>query len=619
MFILLFINLLIPQTFKLHHPGSEEIVNYEKYGRFKNVGTSKYKYTIINKQELKKAVGEGIFPNTESVLHDPQYIKMKNSGILEGNHWNFINTDNYQANFYKWATAPEEPGQKLFYTALSLEKSGNLIHAIKAYYAIVIHFPNSFGKTYWNTPWYVGPTSIDKIHFITRNNPQLKIKLIDARIQVVNKFDDNVNNDRFIVNPGKLITKPNIPQKIKNGDITKKIGKGICQLVQYSNNHWQVLINEKPTLIKAIAYQISKVGTSPDTGTLSPHRDWMIQDFNNNKILDVYETWVDKNFNNKKDPDEKNVGDFQLMKEMGVNAIRVYHHGYNKKLLQELYEKFGIMVLMGDFLGMYTIGSGAGWYEGTDYTNPAHKENMIESVKEMVNEYKDEPYVLMWILGNENNYGVVGDANSPGTGCRAKEQPQDYYRFVNEVAKIIKSIDPYKRPVAICNGDLLFLDIFAKYCDKIDVFGANVYRGAGFGNSFWQDIKDLTNKPVLITEYGCPAYAKGKSKIEIEQYQSEYHKQCWLDILYNSGDYDGVGNAIGGVVFEWIDEWWKAGPPPNFDPSIQETKGNFQGPFYDGWFYEEWLGIASQGNGTNSPFLRQLRKVYFTYKDLWKE
>ena len=609
-------------SFDLFDPGKEEIVDYEKYGRFINVGTEKYRYIITDKKGLAEAVGEGIFPNTESIQKDPTYIRLKNTGVLDGNHWDFVNIKDHQASFYKWATASEDPGVKLFYTALALEKAGLIKHAIKAYYAIVVHFPNTIGWTYWKTPWYIGPVAIDKIVYLTRKYPQLGIKLVGAKITIKNKFDNDIRNDVFIVNPGKII-KCNPAEQIEKTDVKtlkviKQIGEGNIKLVQYENKHWQLLVNDKPYIIKGISYSPCKVGLSPDAGTYNVTRDWMYDDYNKNGKPDgPYDAWVDKNRNNKQDKDELPVGDFQLMKEMGVNTIRLYHHGYNKNLLRDLYEKYGIMVLMGDFLGMYATGSGAGWYEGTDYTNRVHCQNMLQSVKDMVMEHKDEPYVLMWVLGNENNYAEVGDATKVGSGCRAKEQPEAYYKFVNEAAKLIKSLDQYQRPVAISNGDLLYLDYFAKYCPDVDVFGANVYRGPhGFGTSFWQDVKDMCDKPVLITEYGCPAYGKGFSLEEAEEFQAEYHKYNWLDIYYNTAGY-GIGNALGGVIFEWVDEWWKAGPPPQFDPSVQDKVPQFGAPFLDGWSYEEWFGICSQGNGKHSPFMRQLRKAYFVYKELW--
>ena len=37
----------------------------------------------------------------------------------------------------------------------------------------------------------------------------------------------------------------------------------------------------------------------------------------------------------------------------------------------------------------------------------------------------------------------------------------------------------------------------------------------------------------------------------------------------------------------------------------------------DGWSHEEWYGICGQGNGNNSPFLREVRQAYYSYKKMW--
>ena len=115
----------------------------------------------------------------------------------------------------------------------------------------------------------------------------------------------------------------------------------------------------------------------------------------------------------------------------------------------------------------------------------------------------------------------------------------------------------------------------------------------------------------MITEYGVSAYAMGYTMDESEEFQSEYHKACWNDMICNSYGY-GAGDAIGGFVFQWVDEWWKA-----YRPQYHDRKGLFSGPFLDGYMHEEWLGVTGQGNGENSPFLRVLRKAFYTYKDLW--
>lgn len=596
-------------TLALSDPGTEAIVDYSKYGRFIGEGSKDYQYKILDQEGLSLAVGEGIWPNTNSVRWDRNFRRAKDEKRLEGSHWDFIYTDDHQANFYKWAIAPEPQGVKLFYIGLALERAGLIQHAIKAYYAIVVHFPNSYSWTYWHTPWYVGRAAIYKINHLCRKHPQLKIKLQDAHIKIINGFDNDINNDIVITNPGRLVRESfkdtlisRIP-KLACNKIKRKVGQGMVKLAQYSDDSWQLLVNDMPYIIKGLTYAPTKVGQSPDNGTLT---NWMEYDFNRNRKSDgPYDAFIDKNRNNRQDKDEPAVGDFKIMKDMGVNTIRLYHQPFkiDKQILRDLYKRFGIRVILGDFLGKYAIGSGASWYEGTDYRNKTHRENMLKSVIDMVAEFKDEPYILMWLLGNENVYGVA---------CNANKEPEAFYKFVNEAALEIKKIDK-NHPVAIANGDTLFLDVFAKNCPDVDIFAANLYRGNYGFVDFWQAVKEEADKPAFITEYGCPAYAQAKSLEESEALQGEYHLAAWQDIALNMSTSTGYGNALGGVVFEYLDEWWKA-----YEPSVHDTKGLFAGPFPDGFMHEEWLGICGQGDGSLSPFLRQLRKSYFTYKKLWR-
>jgi beta-glucuronidase len=610
--------------FKLYDPGTEQIVDYEKYGTFVNVGTDKYQYKVTNRKGLSAAVGEGVYPNN-SVYKDPTYRLLINKGRLQGSPWDYVNIDDQQLAFYKWATSHDTQGVQQFYTALALEKLGEIEHAIKAYYTIVVHFPAHAGWTIWHTPYYVGRLAIDRIEYLTRKHPELGIKLEGAKIFIENGYNLSVMDDRPIVNPGKLVKVD--PSELKSRrvnvsklPIIKKVGTGDVQLVQFENRHWQLRVKGKPYVVKGMCYAPTPIGKSPNDGNWDPNNSWMTYDSNNNGKIDApYEAWVDKNKNNKRDADEKTVGDFQLMKQMGVNTLRLYHHAASKEILRDLYKRYGIRVVMGDLLGMYAAGSGAGWYEGTDYTNPKHLENMRESVRKMVMEYKDEPYVLMWMLGNESNYGVVGDpdpkSNNAGLGSQAKSQPEQHYKFVNEIAGMIKSLDP-TRPVGFSNGEVVTIDILAKNSDNIDVFGANVYRGpSGFLRSFWEDVRHFLDKPVLFTEYGCPAYYPGKDEAFAEQKQLEYHQGNWEDIVNNTAG-SGYGNCIGGMAFEFVDEWWKSGLPPKFSPKEHETIPDFVAAFT---MYEEWLGVTSQGDGSDSPFMRQLRKTYEYYKKAWNK
>ncbi len=589
----------------LSDPGLEFPVDYEKYGVFKNPGTENYHYVVRDPEGLARASGEGVYPNTTSLRYDPKFVQMKNKGYLKVNHWKVLQSRDLEKAFYVWNICPEPAGIRQFYIAEILEKSGLIKQAIKAYYSILVFFPKTYGWTYWHTPWYLAEAALSRIKSLLRSHPEFGADLVGAEFKIINGFDHNIANDKFIINPGRIIkvSRGHFARLKKRplGKIVKETGTKV-KLVQYESGDWQLFVNGKPFIIKGITYAPTRVGESPDEGTLT---DWTRQDINHNgKIDGPFDSWVDKNKNNIQDTDEPVIGDLKLLQDMGVNTIRVYHQPLepDKKLFESFYKR-GIMVIMGDFLGKYAIGSGADWEQGTDYSNPQQQERMMESVRSMVMRYKDEPYILMWLLGNENVYGLA---------CNADKDPDSFFKFADKVAKMIKKIDP-SRPVAIASGDTLFLDKFGKYCPDIDVFGANVYRGKyGFG-LFWQNVKDVTGKAAMITEYGAPAYAQGYTLKEAEDFQAEYHRNAWLDIENNSCG-RGAGNALGGIAFEWLDEWWKA-----YEPGYHDKKGLFTGPFLDGFMHEEWLGLCSQGDGKHSPFLRQLRKSYFVYKSLWNK
>src|SRR3954468_20156839 len=78
--------------------------------------------------------------------------------------------------------------------------------------------------------------------------------------------------------------------------------------VQKTAQGWQLLVDGQPYVVKGICYAPTKVGEDPASGTL---RDWMTADDNKNGKIDAaYDSWVDKNRNNRQDPGETAVGDF---------------------------------------------------------------------------------------------------------------------------------------------------------------------------------------------------------------------------------------------------------------------------------------------------------------------
>lgn len=395
------------------------------------------------------------------------------------------------------------------------------------------------------------------------------------------------------------------PDSCKSGMLARRGGKVAC--VKYCNGQWGLEVDGEPFIVRGVYYAPTKVGAHYAW-------NWMSADENKNGINDVaYETWVDKNRNNKRDQDELTEGDFKLLKEMGCNTIRIMNTlDINKELLRDLYKKYGIRVLICDPFGAYTVHSMASWSVGTDYTHPEQRRLMKEAVIQTVMECKDEEWLLCYVLGNENNMpsDYIG---INATRTKAVTQPREYAEFLNEVAEDIHRLDP-DHPVGVGNMELHLVNYYAKYAPALDFIGVNSYPGSGGFGALWARAKRLVDRPILITEYGCDAYWTGKG-ID-EDAQEEYHRNGWEDIMRNVAGAVGEGNCVGGMVFEWLDEWWKA---PN-DPYAEQSKlPNASMAFPDGCSQEEFLGIAGQGDGRHSPYLRDLRKVYYMYKRVWNQ
>lgn len=604
-------------SFTLPLTGSEFPVNYRRYGKFIDLGTTQYRYEVTDPTGLGLAVGAGIYPNYDLSANE-RFKQFKAAHPDSLSPWDFL-TGNPEEAFYVWTMAEGiDDGVKLFFIGESLRRAGHVKAAIRAYYAVVVHFPRAVA---WNEAgnfyWYVAPEAISRIRRLCAENPRLGIQLESALVDVTRAADNDPSKDTVKVWPGDFRKNRSNHKGLSRLKIIETRGRGRVKVVKFQNGHWQLRVDGAPLMVRGVTYTNTKIGESPHDGSMRP---WMAVDDNGNGLNDgMFDSWVDINRNNRRDPDEAVVGDARLLREAGVNAIRVYHgqrpggaydpSGYDKDLMRRLNREFGIYFVMGDFFGAYAVGSGATWERGTDYTDPAQRQKMRQSVEAMVRDHKDEPYVLMWLLGNENQH--------PHTRTNADREPAVYAKFVNEVAAMIHGMDP-EHPVAVANLGANGLKELARYAPEVDIYGANAYAGEYSMGSIVQQVKFFYDRPLLFTEWGSDAYAQGVGPDE--DAQADYIRGNWQDIDLNAAGRRGEGNLIGGVLFEWMDEWWKSAQGSQADSAFrQDVRGDAVFPYRDGWAHEEWYGIVSQGDGSNSPFLRQLRKAYFTLQELWRD
>ena len=249
--------------------------------------------------------------------------------------------------------------------------------------------------------------------------------------------------------------------------------------------------------------------------------------------------------------------DIILMKEAGINTIRVYEPIDDINVLDKL-GNAGIKVVISfgyNQKGKFDIVSGT-------FINYVRK-------------YKNHEAILMWELGNEYNY------NPQWFGGDIK----NWYKAMELVSQIIQIEDP-DRLVSSAHGDLPSKDAL-NIASSIQVWGMNVYRWDKPASIFseWQAISD---KPMYFAELGADSYmTKATNKYTKginEQAQADANEIILNEVLSN---YD---KNIGSFVFQFTDGLWKAG-----NPSKQDTGGsapNSDGTPYDGTANEEYWGIV---------------------------
>jgi beta-galactosidase/beta-glucuronidase len=252
--------------------------------------------------------------------------------------------------------------------------------------------------------------------------------------------------------------------------------------------------------------------------------------------------------------------DIPLMRAAGINVVRTYEPLQSRAVLDKL-QAAGIRV----FSTVY------GWWED---------EPSIAS--DRVNVTKDHPAILAWVIGNEWNYNRLysqGSKEPPLTVAETRAR-------LNSAAAAIKAADG-QHPISTIYGELDGLAETIQSMPDIDIWGVNAYRGISFGDLF-QRFAALSTKPLYLGEYGADAYdSRGAGKVDLMT-QAEATTQLTQELIDHYVGKSG-GVTLGGFVFEWADEWWKAGMP-----DTQEVGGVAPGggPYPDATFNEEYWGLV---------------------------
>lgn len=319
--------------------------------------------------------------------------------------------------------------------------------------------------------------------------------------------------------------------------------------------------------------------------------------------------------------------EMSLLKNMNVNVIRQYT-GVPAKWIKYIYENYGIYTMLNHSFGRYGLTLDGVWVPVTDYSESRTKEHLLSEVDNLVQSYKNTPGLLMYLLGNENNYGLfwagAETEDFPDSEEERKfvgeKRGRPMYNLMNEAAKKMKGMDT-SHPVAICNGDVLFIDIIAEECKDVDIFGVNSYRGVSFTDMF-KEVKEKLNMPLMFTEFGADAFNAIENK-EDQKSQAYYMVNNWKEIYENAAGLGGTDNSIGGFTFQFSDGWWKFGFDDRKNADLHDNNASWSNGGYDRDYKigennmnEEWFGICAKGP-TNERGLYELypRAAYYALKE----
>jgi hypothetical protein len=314
-----------------------------------------------------------------------------------------------------------------------------------------------------------------------------------------------------------------------------------------------------------------------------------------------------------------------LLQNMGVNTVRMYT-GVQPKWIQYIYENYGIYTMLNHSFGRYGLTINGAWVPVTDYSDADTQKLLMSEATKLAQDYKDTPGLLLYLLGNENNYGLFWAGAETEDFPEGEEQKRavgenrgrPMYKLMNEAVKAMKAIDA-GHPMAICNGDVLFIDIVAEECPDVDIYGVNSYRGVSFTDMF-DTVKRVLNKPVMFTEFGADAF-NAITNQEDQKAQAYYMVGNWKEIYENAAGMGKAGNSIGGFTFQFSDGWWKKGQTKNLD--VHDTEATWANGGYPidlapgkNNMNEEWFGICAKGV-TNERGTYDLypRAAYYALKE----
>jgi hypothetical protein len=170
----------------------------------------------------------------------------------------------------------------------------------------------------------------------------------------------------------------------------------------------------------------------------------------------------------------------ELLKRCGGNSFRLWGADHIDGQLEEA-NRLGLKVAVGIWL------EHTGGPKHFSYHNPKQVAEQLERSRQVILEYKDNPAVLVWGIGNEME-GENGDDPA-------------IWHAVQDIAALAHKLDP-NHPTMTVTAEIggQRVPSINAYCPDIDIHGINSYGGILSVAKRYRDLGGT--KPFIITEFG---------------------------------------------------------------------------------------------------------------------
>ena len=235
---------------------------------------------------------------------------------------------------------------------------------------------------------------------------------------------------------------------------------------------------------------------------------------------------------------EYDLRDVLLAKEANINFIRTSHYPPGEKFL-EYCDKYGIFVESETavcFVGSHRT---ADYYPGSSENSSDFTGRYMSQLKEMVDNNRNHPSVIMWSIGNENTFGTNFIKSYDWVKANDPTRPV-IYSYPGQVPDTVTVYDVISMHYPGTTGTM------EQYGMKINNFGHN-------------------KKPVIFDEWAhVPCYNQETVKEDpnIRDFWGMSLDTMWQNVFEADG---GLGGAIWGMIDETFmlpldlpgyNEWW---------------------------------------------------------------